>query len=89
MVALERSGNVLDVVTVIASGKNAECLADFSRGNQRGITGSLKTSIHKVQIDKYVIDISVMVKSVYLDKKQSNQLNDEFLPEILNFAKIK
>lgn len=87
MVALERSGNVPDVVTIIASGKNAERLADFSRGDQIGITGSLKTAIHKVQIEKYVIDTSVMVESIDLSKKQHSPLDDEFLPEILKLEK--
>lgn len=89
MVAINRVGNVPDVVTLVASGRNAETLADFNIGEQIGVTGSLKTAIHKVQIEKYVIDTSVMVESVDLSSKESNPLNDEFLPEILKFAKNK
>ena len=46
MVAISRRGNVPDAVTVIAFGRNSESLADFNRGYQIGITGSLKTAIH-------------------------------------------
>ena len=87
MVAINRRGNVPDVVPIIASGRNAEAVADFNRGEQIGVTGSIKTKIHKTQIEKCEIETAVLVESVDLSKKQSNQLNDEFLPEILNFEK--
>lgn len=83
-IAVNRSGNVPDVVTLVAFGKNAERVADFNRGDQIGITGSIKTHVHKVQVEKCVIETEVLVESVDLSRKQKSPLDDEFLPEILS-----
>lgn len=89
MVAINRVGNVPDVVTLVASGRNAESLSDFGRGEQIGITGSIKTRLDDTKSKEPEIITEVLVESVDLGKKQENPLNDEFLPGVLSFEKNK
>lgn len=84
-VAVEREGNVPDVITLIAYGKMAETIAEFNRGEQIGITGSIKTRLENSKSVGRIKVTEVFVESVDLSKKQENPLNDVFLPSILTY----
>lgn len=85
-IVVDREGNVPDVITLIAFGKMAEAVAEFNRGEQIGITGSIKTRLENSKSVGRVKVTEVLVESVDLSKKQENPLNDDFLPSILTYG---
>lgn len=85
-IAVEREGNVPDVITLIASGKTAEMMAEFNRGEQIGITGSIKTRLEEKKFSRPVKMTEVLVEMIHLGKKQECPLDDDFLPSILTHS---
>lgn len=85
-IAVEREGNVPDVITLIASGNTAEMMAEFNRGEQIGITGSIKTRLEEKKFSRPVKMTEVLVEMIHLGKKQECPLDDDFLPSILTHS---
>lgn len=85
-IAVERIGNVPDNITLIASGKLAEEIADFNKGEQIGVTGSIKTRLEEKKFTRPVKMTEVLVEMIHLGKKQECPLDDDFLPSILTHS---
>lgn len=85
-IAINRPGNIPDVITLTASRENAEAIADFKQGERIGITGNIKTKIRTDKFDKPYKVTEVEVERVDLGKKQESPFDNIFLPETVRYS---